>query len=782
MKTGDRLSDGRFTLEGFAGGGGTGTVYRACEVIGPGMTRVVAIKVLRSTRGSPDALLKSIRPEAEALLELSSSPHIVAMHAYGVAPEGEAWLAMEFLERSAESLIQEHPADPGLVRALVTHIGEALRVLHGRKHPILHRDIKPANVLFGEAAPVLFKLADFGLAGSRRDDATIRTGTVRYSAPEMFEGDQQEDATSDLYSLGMMAYELSLGRALFAQQFPWMTHSEGHGSSGEVTRWVGWHASAHLRATPVATLVPGFPERLSATIARLMEKERDKRYKSVDDMFADLEQSSELAPRPAGSPGAVALPSLAPGRRATQIHERKTMNWWNRQPRVLKLALPIAGVIGLAVFALTLFSKPMPVVEVSSAIIRSTGEPLVVKGTIRNMRPELRAELRLRPREGEKTRAYPVAVEADGSFGVPVTLPEPGSRDARVAVSDGAAELASSVVLTLQRDPPAEVAITMQVRPSYPGIKLFFSPADGRPFVTGETDAGGKASVRLPPGKFTVSCAPGAAFAVEQQNANFETGWDAAKACEVRVAAKYVDVNFEVAPAEAVIELRKISDAGAEDVAAVTVPLDERGRASKRVETARYRVTVKADGYSPYSEDVQFALGERQEFRASLGQPSDPTKVAGGRPKSRAEANKQIVNSMKPSDVERFVRERAPLPTLSYSWNDQLKLITMRGQVVNQHELDTLKTRLKPAEWRLDMTEVRVDPAGVRAALSRRLTEGGAADVAVRVLNERDPNASLLVQARATKELDEDLIRGLVLSYVFDPASVAGIEVSKPDR
>jgi serine/threonine protein kinase len=210
-----------FALEEYIGRGGMGAVYRARQ---PGLDRRVAIKLLPRTAAEDAEFAERFRTEARALAKLQH-PHIVTIHEAGETSDGHLYYAMEYVDGSDLSALLSHgPLPAAQALSIARAVCAALEYAHSRG--IIHRDIKPANVLLGDDGTV--KVADFGLAKlatkpADQSDRTGRTdrsagltltgaalGTPTYMSPEQRAG-QPVDARADLYSLGVMLYEMLTG-------------------------------------------------------------------------------------------------------------------------------------------------------------------------------------------------------------------------------------------------------------------------------------------------------------------------------------------------------------------------------------------------------------------------------------------------------------------------------------------------------------------------------------------------------------------------------------------
>ena len=211
LPVGARL--GQFRIDEFIGRGGMGAVYRATQT---SLDRSVALKVLPRHMAEDPEFVTRFHREARALAELNH-PNIVSIYDKGL-DDGKYFFAMELVDGvSLRQLIKSKKATPAEALALVPQLCEALEYAHARG--VIHRDIKPENILVDKSGRV--KVADFGLARIiRGDNATsfdgltrsdVMMGTVNYMAPEQRENAKDVDHRADIYSLGVVIYELLTG-------------------------------------------------------------------------------------------------------------------------------------------------------------------------------------------------------------------------------------------------------------------------------------------------------------------------------------------------------------------------------------------------------------------------------------------------------------------------------------------------------------------------------------------------------------------------------------------
>src|SRR6266508_2833478 len=261
------LFDGRYRIVRKLGTGGMANVYLAeDEVLG----RRVAIKILNDRHAGDDQFVERFRREAKNAASLSH-PNIVSIYDRGEA-EGTYYIAMEYLDgRSLKELIVARgPAPIHVAVDYARQILAAVRFAH--RHGIVYRDIKPHNVLVdGEGR---LKVTDFGIAragASQMTEAGSIIGTAQYLSPEQAKG-APVDQTSDLYSVGVVLYELLTGVVPFSGDTP-----------VEI-------AMKHLSAPPEppSEIRHDVPHELDSIVLRALAKNPEDRYQTADEMDADL--------------------------------------------------------------------------------------------------------------------------------------------------------------------------------------------------------------------------------------------------------------------------------------------------------------------------------------------------------------------------------------------------------------------------------------------------------------------------------------------------------------
>jgi len=190
--------------------GGMGAVYRAVQ---KSLNRTVAVKLLSRVHLEKEGFAERFKREAHALAQLSH-PNIVAVYDSGETRDGQMYYVMEFVSgMDLQQLLKRTAPPPRQILQIITQVCNALQYAHERG--IVHRDIKPANILIDDQGNV--KVADFGLVKMVDPQAVDPTatcptlGTPDYIAPEAMEHGVKIDHRVDIYSLGVMTYELLTG-------------------------------------------------------------------------------------------------------------------------------------------------------------------------------------------------------------------------------------------------------------------------------------------------------------------------------------------------------------------------------------------------------------------------------------------------------------------------------------------------------------------------------------------------------------------------------------------
>lgn len=264
-----RLLSGRYELLEKIGDGGMAVVYKGKDKL---LNRYIAVKILRPEFTKDATFVENFKRESQAAAGLSH-PNIVGV--YDVGREGNInYIVMELIEgRALSDIIEEEaPMDYRKVIDITKQVAAALKVAHRNK--IIHRDVKPHNIMITNDGVV--KLADFGIARAV-NDATLSTGnkiigSVHYFSPEQARGNYV-DERSDIYSLGIVMYEMLTGKVPFDGDNPVSIALK--------------HINEEI--TPPSELVPGIPPALERCVMKATNKYQTNRYHSAEELLEELD-------------------------------------------------------------------------------------------------------------------------------------------------------------------------------------------------------------------------------------------------------------------------------------------------------------------------------------------------------------------------------------------------------------------------------------------------------------------------------------------------------------
>lgn len=264
-----RVLSGRYELRHLVARGGMADVYRAQDRL---LDRPVALKILFPELSVDRSFVERFRREAQAAANLSSS-NIVPVFDWG--EDGSTYfIVMEYIDGHPLSAMLRGagPLQPERAAEIAADVAAALSYAH--RHGVIHRDVKPGNVLITDEGAV--KVTDFGIARAVNTEESLTQtgavmGTATYFSPEQAEG-RHVDARSDLYSLGVVLFEMVTGRPPFMADSPVAV------------------ASKHVRETPPTPreVNPAVPPTLEAIILTCLAKSPDARYPTADALRSDL--------------------------------------------------------------------------------------------------------------------------------------------------------------------------------------------------------------------------------------------------------------------------------------------------------------------------------------------------------------------------------------------------------------------------------------------------------------------------------------------------------------
>jgi serine/threonine-protein kinase len=269
----DTLLDGRYLVQSKIASGGTSTVYRGLDVR---LDRPVALKVMDSRYAGDEQFLTRFQLEARTVARLKN-PGLVAVYDQGLDAR-HPFLVMELIEGGTlrELLAERGPMPPHAVAAVLRPVLGGLAATH--RAGLVHRDVKPENVLISDEGEV--KIADFGLvravAAAGITSASVILGTVAYLSPEQVR-DGNAGPRSDVYSTGILTYELLTGRTPF---------------SGDSSLSIAYQRLDHDVPRP-GSVIEGVPTQFDEFVACATARDPADRYADAIEMAADLDAIAE---------------------------------------------------------------------------------------------------------------------------------------------------------------------------------------------------------------------------------------------------------------------------------------------------------------------------------------------------------------------------------------------------------------------------------------------------------------------------------------------------------
>ncbi len=295
-----RVVDGKYQIVRMVGRGGMGAVYEAIHAT---MQRRVALKILNADLVSNPAALERFRREA-LLSGRLKHPNAITIYDYGMSAIGEAYIVMEFLEGHSlgQELQQAKTLSPLRVVSVLAPVCDAVHAAHAEG--IIHRDLKPANIMLeklrtGETVKVL----DFGIAKLAMNNPNLMNltgtgiiGTPQYMSPEQCQA-HRIDGRSDVYSIGIIAYEMLTGKLPFDEPTPLATVI----------------AQVKQKPKPLRELRPEIPQALEAIVMRALEKSPANRYQTAEELaeaFRSVQR--QLAPGSVSLMTPQGIPALPP--------------------------------------------------------------------------------------------------------------------------------------------------------------------------------------------------------------------------------------------------------------------------------------------------------------------------------------------------------------------------------------------------------------------------------------------------------------------------------------
>ncbi|MBA2665143.1 MAG: serine/threonine protein kinase [Bradymonadaceae bacterium] len=364
------LLSGRYRVEKCLGEGGMGVVYRAEHVL---MKKTVAVKVLHPEMTQNEEVVARFQREAQAAANINH-PNVCAATDFGQTEDGAFFLVIEYLEGDTlhTTLSTYHKLTPLRSIHIAQQICSALDQAH--EQGIVHRDLKPENIMLVERDddPDFVKIMDFGIARvsmeksdgyktpARLTKAGMVYGTPHYMSPEQVVGGEI-DARADLYSVGVVLFEMLTGRLPF--------------ESDNLVQLMGMHVTkAPPRPSEVVTGVT-IPKALDALVVKLLAKSPEQRHQSAEQVRNELLVIGELLEHsaPNASPGQTLVAAIAPVARQASSFGTPWVQWFKALNFATKAALGGALAAGAFVLGLSFVLSavaPSPKAQ-TAAVVRA---------------------------------------------------------------------------------------------------------------------------------------------------------------------------------------------------------------------------------------------------------------------------------------------------------------------------------------------------------------------------------------------------------------------------
>lgn len=368
--------DGRYKIEGILGEGGMGLVYRARHKV---IDKPVAMKVLRADLARDAEITERFLREARAASAIGN-PHIIDISDFGTLPDGSTYFVMEFLNGVPLSALAESKEPVPVTRLIriASQIADGLAAAHQRD--IVHRDLKPDNVFLVDRGTEkdFVKILDFGIAKVSSGTAKLTRhgsvfGTPHYMSPEQAAG-APVDHRTDIYSLGVIMYEMSSGKLPF----------DADNFMGILTQHM------YQAPVPIRALVPpqDIPPGLEAVVMKCLSKKPEQRYQTMLELMEDLEKVTKgLVPDAVGEMMArsggfnvpadyfksampVPVPATPPGLRAK--------NPWPLYAGIASVVAAVSIVVGIFAYGQYSTASPTPSASMSPPPTPASSAPVAV--------------------------------------------------------------------------------------------------------------------------------------------------------------------------------------------------------------------------------------------------------------------------------------------------------------------------------------------------------------------------------------------------------------------
>lgn len=335
LSPGDTL--GPYTVVSLLGAGQSSVLWRAQDASGKDV--VIRQLIPGSPAARERAFLQRCQREVDKHRAVAGDiRRVVLINELSDDPRG-AFIVSDFISGASVAQLLDSRPDPfDLIRGLriIQATAKVLEQIH--RHDLIHGGLRPSHIILRLSGGV--QVCDVGVAGLIADQEGLDPGAARYMAPELFHGNAA-DATSDIYALGMVAYEMLAGRGAFEQVFAAILADPRNAAM----RWMKWHTNAKVSPTPLHEINPRVPVRLSDLVARMIAKDRSKRIATAEQLLQAIQrhfgkkniEQAEVSPD-AFTPSGPQAVTTGPGDTAELPPQSKT-------PKIIAIAAAIVVVL-----------------------------------------------------------------------------------------------------------------------------------------------------------------------------------------------------------------------------------------------------------------------------------------------------------------------------------------------------------------------------------------------------------------------------------------------------
>ncbi|MDH3609320.1 MAG: bifunctional serine/threonine-protein kinase/formylglycine-generating enzyme family protein [Gammaproteobacteria bacterium] len=270
--------------------GGYSVVYKALD---EKINRTVAIKTPNELVLNSDNNLEKFIEEARKLAKINHPNVIEVLHFYEAGElDDKCHIVMEWISQTLSECIHENSLDPDTKLSVIKKVLQGLSHIHQLE--IIHSDLKPANIFISDDHSRV-KIGDLGIARNIDEDHTSMA-TFKYGAPEHYRTDVNIDSRADIYSAGLMFYELLVGEEKFKEIFHDIYSDDNN--KKQDTRWLNWHLDKSRVLPTLSELGIEVSDKISAVIEKMTDKNLAERYENIDEILKDLEGSQHTSITP----------------------------------------------------------------------------------------------------------------------------------------------------------------------------------------------------------------------------------------------------------------------------------------------------------------------------------------------------------------------------------------------------------------------------------------------------------------------------------------------------